>query len=128
LDVSYETIRRWFLKFGPAIAANLSRTRPRPGDHWHLDEMVIVIRRKHYWLWRAADNEGEVLDFLAQSRRNTSSTSIRRHTTSSITSGTSTGDRIIRSFELLHSMLGKPRVPPPDHRSLPAKYSATEFM
>ncbi len=70
LDVSYETIRRWFLKFGSVIAANLRRTRPKPSDHWHLDEMVIVIQRKRYWLWRAVDNEGEVLDFLVQSRRN----------------------------------------------------------
>ena len=69
LDVSYETVRRWFLKFGSTIVANLRRTRPRPSDHWHLDEMVIVIRRKRYWLWRAVDNEGEVLDFLVQSRR-----------------------------------------------------------
>ncbi len=69
LDVSYETARRWFLKFGTAIAANLRRTRPRPSDHRHLDEMVIVIQRKRYWLWRAVDNEGEVLDFLVQRRR-----------------------------------------------------------
>jgi putative transposase len=69
LDVSYETIRRWFLKFGTTIAANLRRTRPTPSDHWHLDEMVIVNRRKRYWLWRAVDNEGEVLDFLVQRRR-----------------------------------------------------------
>ncbi len=38
LDISYETVRRWFLKFGSTIAANLHRTRPRPSDHWHLDE------------------------------------------------------------------------------------------
>jgi putative transposase len=69
LDVSYETVRRWFLKFGSTIAANLRRTRPRPSDHWHLDEMVIVIQRKRYWLWRAVDNEGEVLDVLVQRRR-----------------------------------------------------------
>jgi transposase-like protein len=69
LDVSYETVRRWFLKFGTVIAANLRRTRPKPSDHWHLDEMVIVIRRKRYWLWRAVDNEGEVLDVLVQSKR-----------------------------------------------------------
>ncbi len=69
LDISYETVRRWFLKFGATIAANLRRARPRPSDHWHLDEMVIVIRRKRYWLWRAVDNEGEVLDFLVQRRR-----------------------------------------------------------
>jgi transposase-like protein len=70
LDISYETVRRWFLKFGAVIAANLRRSRPRPSDHWHLDEMVIVIQRKRYWLWRAVDNEGEVLDFLVQRRRN----------------------------------------------------------
>ncbi len=46
LDVSDETVRRRFPKFGSAIAANLRRARPRPSDHWHLDEMVIVIRRK----------------------------------------------------------------------------------
>ena len=71
LDVSHETIRRWFLEFGSVIAANLRHTRPRPSDHWHLDEMVIVIRGRRYWLWRAVDNEGEVLDFLVQGRRNT---------------------------------------------------------
>ena len=44
--------------------------RPAPSDFWHLDEMAIVIRGRHHWLWRAVDNEGEVLDFLVQSRRN----------------------------------------------------------
>jgi transposase-like protein len=69
LDVSYETVRRWFLKFGSTIAANLRRNRPRPSDHWHLDEMAVIIRGQRYWLWRAVDNEGEVLDFLIQSKR-----------------------------------------------------------
>ena len=71
LDISYETVRRWFLKFGPSIARNLRSTRPTPNDTWHLDEMVIVIRRKRHFLWRAVDSEGEVLDFLVQSKRNT---------------------------------------------------------
>jgi putative transposase len=70
LDISYETVRRWFLKFGEPMARNLRQMRPTPSDHWHLDEMVIVIRGRHHWLWRAVDNEGEVLDFLVQSRRN----------------------------------------------------------
>ena len=69
LDASYETARRWFVKFGPMIAANLRQSRPKPSTHWHLDEMVIVIRGRHYWLWRAVDNEGEVLDFLVQSKK-----------------------------------------------------------
>jgi len=70
VDASYETVRRWFLKFGLSIAANIRRSRPRPSDHWHLDEMVITIRGDQYWLWRAIDSEGEVLDFLVQRRRN----------------------------------------------------------
>jgi transposase-like protein len=71
IDASYETVRRWFLKFGPSIAGNIRRSRPRPSDHWHLDEMVILIRGGQYWLWRAVDNDGEVLDFLIQRRRDT---------------------------------------------------------
>ncbi len=70
LDISYETVRRWFLKFGGPIARNLRRTRPTPSDYWHLDEMAVVIRGKRHWLWRAVDNEGEVLDFLVQPKRN----------------------------------------------------------
>ena len=69
IDVSNETVRRWFLKFGRLIARNLRRSRPRASVHWHLDEMVIKIRNRKYWLWRAVDNEDEVLDFLVQRRR-----------------------------------------------------------
>ena len=69
LDISYEPVRRWFLKFGQPIARNLRRRRPTPSDTWHLDEMVIVIRGKQHWLWRAVDNEGEVLEFLVQPKR-----------------------------------------------------------
>ena len=49
LDVSYETIRRWVLKFGPAFARNLRRLRPRPSSQWHLDEMAVVIGGKRVW-------------------------------------------------------------------------------
>jgi len=70
LDISYETVRRWFQKFGGPIASNLQRSRPIPSDYWHLDEMAIMIRGKRHWLWRAVDNEGEVLDFLVQPKRN----------------------------------------------------------
>src|SRR4051794_9637498 len=69
LDVSYETVRRWVLKFGPAFARNLRRLRPRPSSRWHLDEMALVIGGKRLWLWRAVDSEGEVLDILVQPRR-----------------------------------------------------------
>jgi putative transposase len=69
LEVSYETVRRWVLKFGPGIARKLRRSRPRPSDHWHLDEMVVRIAGKRMYLWRAVDHEGEVLDMLVQRRR-----------------------------------------------------------
>jgi putative transposase len=70
LDVSYETIRRWVGKFGPAIARNLRQLRARPSSRWHLDEMVIRIAGKQMYLWRAVDDEGEVLEVLIQRRRN----------------------------------------------------------
>ena len=69
LDISYETVRSWLLKFGPVIARRLQRRRPRPSDRWHLDEMVVRIAGKRMYLWRAVDHEGEVLDMLVQSRR-----------------------------------------------------------
>src|SRR5213080_1627313 len=69
LDLSYESVRSWVLKFGPAIARGLRRCRPRPSDRWHLDEMVVRIAGKRMYLWRAVDHEGEVLDMLVQRRR-----------------------------------------------------------
>lgn len=70
LGVSYETVRRWGLKFGPAFARNLRRLRPRPTETWHLDEMVVSIQGKRMSLWRAVDSEGEILDVLVQPKRN----------------------------------------------------------
>src|ERR1700676_822402 len=46
LEVSYETVRRWVLKFGPGFARRLRRSRPRPSDRWNLDEMVFRIAEK----------------------------------------------------------------------------------
>ena len=69
LDISYETVRRWVLKFGPLIARQLRQRRPRPSNRWHLDEMVVRIAGKRMHLWRAVDHEGEVLDMLIQRRR-----------------------------------------------------------
>ena len=69
IEVSYETVRRWVLKFGPLFARELRRRRPRPSSQWHLDEMAVQIGGKRVWLWRAVDSEGEVLDLLVQPRR-----------------------------------------------------------
>ncbi len=70
IDVSYETVRRWALKFGRVYAGKLRKARPKPDVRWHLDEMFVSINGKRMYLWRAVDCEGEVLDVLVQSRRN----------------------------------------------------------
>ena len=70
VQVSYETIRRWCQKFGQQFANELRRRRPRPGDKWHLDEVFLKINGETYYLWRAVDQEGNVLDVLVQSQRN----------------------------------------------------------
>jgi putative transposase len=67
--VSYETIRRWCMKFGQQYANSLRRRRPRPGDKWHLDEVFIKINGEQKYLWRAVDQDGNVLDILVQNRR-----------------------------------------------------------
>jgi putative transposase len=71
VDVSYETIRCWTIKFGPQIARNLKRKRHAPSPRWHLDEVVCSIGGKRMYLWRAVDDEGEVLDVVVQKRRDT---------------------------------------------------------
>ncbi len=71
IDVSYETIRAWTMKFGPKIAANLRRRKLPPSPRWHLDEMVSKIGGERVYLWRAVDDEGEVLDLVVQKRRDT---------------------------------------------------------
>ena len=71
IEASYETVRCWTLNFGQAFARNLRRSRPKPTGRWHLDEMALKIRGEHMWLWRAVDDEGEVLDMLVQKRRHT---------------------------------------------------------
>jgi len=69
IDVSYETVRRWALKFGGIIARKLRRGRPRPDGRWHLDEVFVSINGRQLYVWRAVDSEGEVLDILVQPRR-----------------------------------------------------------
>jgi putative transposase len=52
IAVTCETIHRWRLKFGREFANSIRRCNPRPGDRWHLDEVVIAIAGKKHWLWR----------------------------------------------------------------------------
>src|ERR1700737_239023 len=70
IAISYETVRRWVNHFGPIIAAQLRKRRPKPHATWHLDEVYLKIDGRMVYLWRAVDAEGEVLDVLVQSKRN----------------------------------------------------------
>ena len=69
IEVTYETVRRWALKFGQQAARCIRARRSSFGYTWHLDEGVITINGKKHWLWRAVDQFGIVLDVLVQSRR-----------------------------------------------------------
>lgn len=71
IDAIYGAIRGWTRKFGKAFAYKIRVTRAKPTDRWHMDEMVVKIDGKRMWLWRAVDDEGEVLNMLVQKRRNT---------------------------------------------------------
>src|SRR5215470_19324304 len=67
--VTYEAIRKWCRTFGQQYATQLRRRRPQPGDKWHMDEGFLTIKGEHPYLWRAVDQEGNVLDILVQRRR-----------------------------------------------------------
>jgi putative transposase len=69
VKLSYETIREWTLKFGQTFTNGLRRRSPRPGDRWHLDEVFLKINGRIHYLWRAVDQDGDVLDILVQSSR-----------------------------------------------------------
>ncbi len=69
VSLSYETVRDWCLKFGQTYANGLRRRSLRPGDRWYLDEVFLKINGRLHYLWRAVDQDGDVLDILVQSRR-----------------------------------------------------------
>ena len=68
--VSREAIRLWVNRFGRHFTDCVKRDRPTAADKWHLDEVVIPINSRKYWLWRAIDANGDVLDILVQPQRN----------------------------------------------------------
>ena len=69
VSVTYESIRQWCLTFGLDYARRLRRRRGRMGDTWHLDEVFVKIQGRQQYLWRAVDEDGDVIDILVQSRR-----------------------------------------------------------
>jgi putative transposase len=68
--VTHETIRQWCRKFGPEYARKLERRQGRLGDVWHLDEVFVTISGERHYLWRAVDQDGDVIDVLVQRHRN----------------------------------------------------------
>ena len=70
ITVSHEAVRQWCRKFGQDYANRLKRRRAQPGDKWHLDEVFLTINGERHYLWRAVDQDDNVLDILVQSRRN----------------------------------------------------------
>src|SRR3981081_520260 len=69
VSLSYETVREWCLKFGQTYANSLRHKSSRPGDRWYLDEVFLKINGRLHYLWRAVDQDGDVLDILVQSHR-----------------------------------------------------------
>jgi len=70
ITVTYETVRQWCQKFGPAYARKLKKQQRRLGDTWHIDEVFITIQGERHYLWRAVDQDGDTIDILVQRRRN----------------------------------------------------------
>ncbi|MDN0077815.1 IS6 family transposase, partial [Crenobacter sp. SG2303] len=69
IALTYETVRRWAMKFGLGFARRIRDTALARGDKWHLDEVLVTINGKKHWLWRAVDQYGAVLDVLVPRRR-----------------------------------------------------------
>ncbi len=70
ITVTYETVRQWCQKFGPAYARKLKKRQGRLGDAWHLDEVFVSIQGEQQYLWRAVDQDGDTIDILVQRQRN----------------------------------------------------------
>jgi len=70
ITVTYETVRQWCRKFGPAYARKLKKRQGRLGDTWHLDEVFVSIQSEQQYLWRAVDQAGDTIEILVQRRRN----------------------------------------------------------
>jgi putative transposase len=75
IDVSHETVRFWWNRFGPMFAAEIRRNRIRKTPaysnwQWHLDEVFVKVNGETHYLWRAVDHEGEVLESYVTKRRN----------------------------------------------------------
>ena len=64
--LTYETIRQWCQKCGPDYARKLTKRQGRLGDTWHIDEVFITMQGQRHYLYRAVDQDGDVIDILVQ--------------------------------------------------------------
>ncbi|WP_274918885.1 IS6 family transposase [Streptomyces sp. WZ-12] len=115
ITVSYEAVRLWCERFGPECAARLRRRQPRPGDKWHLGAVFLKINGKMRYLWRAIDQDGNVLDILVTGKRDTAAA---RRFFRKLLKGTGTVPRVIvtdrlRSYGAAHHQV----MPSVEHRS-----------
>jgi len=69
INVTYAAIRLWCNKFGPKYSARLKRKHRGYGDTFFIDEVFIKIDGKQHYLWRAVDQDGEIVDVYLQKRR-----------------------------------------------------------
>jgi putative transposase len=69
ITVSYETIRLWCIKFGALYSKRLKRKSRGYGDTFYIDEVFVKINGKQHYLWRAVDQDGEVVDVYLQAKR-----------------------------------------------------------
>jgi putative transposase len=70
ITVTYETVRQWCQKFGPAYARKFKKRQGRLGDTWHIDEVFVALQGERHYLWRAVDQDGDTIDILVQRHRN----------------------------------------------------------
>jgi len=75
IEISHETVRFWWNRFGPLLAAEIrqkrvDRMRAFSSWRWHVDEVFVKINGERHYLWRAVDHEGEVLEAVVTKRRN----------------------------------------------------------
>jgi putative transposase len=74
IDISQEIVRFWWNRFGPIFAAEIRKRqivqmRAYPQLRWHLDQVIVKVNGKLFYLWRAVDHEGEALDAVVTSKR-----------------------------------------------------------
>jgi putative transposase len=70
IEATYQSVRLWCNKFSPLFLRRLKRRHPGFGDTFFIDEVFVTIAGRRHYLWRAVDQDGDVVDVYLQTRRN----------------------------------------------------------